>query len=70
MAEMVMAKRLRGRAQLQELLHCYLSLNPGQYHGTIIAAFRELCAELAASFDPRGDGDDGDDGDGSHLRPV
>ena len=46
MVEMVIAKGLRGHDQLQELLQCYLSLNPHKYRNTIIEVFRELCCEI------------------------
>lgn len=46
MLEMVVAKRLRAPRQLQQLLQCYLSLNPSHYHPTIIKVFHELCSEL------------------------
>ena len=46
MVEMVTAKGLRGHDQLQELLQCYLSLNPHKYRNTIIEVFRELCCEI------------------------
>lgn len=46
MVEMVVAKRLRGPLQLQQLLQCYLSLNPEEYHTTIIKVFHELCSDL------------------------
>ena len=46
MVEMVVAKGLRGRRPLQQLLQCYLSLNPEEYHPTIVKVFHELCSEL------------------------
>ncbi|KAI5078132.1 hypothetical protein GOP47_0007956 [Adiantum capillus-veneris] len=46
MLEMVAAKQLRAPRQLQQLLQCYLSLNPQHYHPTIIKVFHELCSEL------------------------
>eukprot|EP00250_Pteridium_aquilinum_P014061 c21757_g1_i2 orf=324-2216(+) len=46
MLEMVVAKRLCAPRQLQQLLQCYLSLNPSHYHPTIIKVFHELCSEL------------------------
>ncbi|MCO5587153.1 hypothetical protein L7F22_041100 [Adiantum nelumboides] len=46
MLEMVAAKRLRAPCQLQQLLQCYLSLNPSHYHPIIIKVFHELCSEL------------------------
>lgn len=46
MVEMVVAKRLRDPRQLQQLLQCYLSLNPEEYHTTIIKVFHELCSDL------------------------
>ncbi|KAH7688646.1 Ovate protein family C-terminal protein [Dioscorea alata] len=42
MAEMIVEKELYEPCDLEELLHCFLSLNSLHHHSTIISAFSEI----------------------------
>ncbi|PKA49830.1 hypothetical protein AXF42_Ash004372 [Apostasia shenzhenica] len=42
MAEMVVEKGIYDAGDLEKLLHCFLSLNSQNHHGTIIAAFADV----------------------------
>ncbi|GMN73543.1 hypothetical protein TIFTF001_056112 [Ficus carica] len=42
MLEMIMGKQMFEASDLEELLHCFLTLNSKQYHGIIIEAFSEI----------------------------
>ncbi|KDP38487.1 hypothetical protein JCGZ_04412 [Jatropha curcas] len=42
MLEMILEKQMFEARDLEELLHCFLSLNSRQYHGVIIEAFSEI----------------------------
>lgn len=46
MAEMVVEKGLYDAAELEQLLHCFLSLNSTQHHRAIVAAFADVWEAL------------------------
>ncbi|KAG6403552.1 hypothetical protein SASPL_135777 [Salvia splendens] len=47
MMEMIVENKIRASKELEELLACYLSLNPNQYHDTIIKAFQQIWFSMA-----------------------
>lgn len=46
MAEMVVEKQMFQAAELEELLHCFLSLNSDHHHEAIVRAFTEIWEAL------------------------
>lgn len=46
MLEMILEKQMFEAKDLEELLHCFLSLNSRQYHGVIVEAFSDIWETL------------------------
>lgn len=50
MLEMILEKQLFESKELEQLLHCFLSLNSRQYHGIIVEAFNEIWEALFCDY--------------------
>ncbi|XP_022741250.1 transcription repressor OFP7-like [Durio zibethinus] len=46
MMEMILEKQMFEEKDLEQLLHCFLSLNSRHHHGVIVQAFAEICETL------------------------
>lgn len=46
MMEMILEKQMSDEKDLEQLLHCFLSLNARQHHGAIVQAFAEIWETL------------------------
>ncbi|CAN6346458.1 unnamed protein product [Urochloa humidicola] len=49
MEEMIAEKGIRGAADLEDLLACYLALNAAEHHDLIVEVFEQIWARLAAA---------------------
>lgn len=52
MAEMVVEKGIYDAADLEQLLHCFLSLNSRHHHRAIVAAFGDIWEALFPESSP------------------
>lgn len=46
MMEMILEKQMFDERELEQLLHCFLSLNSREHHGVIVEAFAEIWEAL------------------------
>lgn len=59
MEEMIAEKGIRGAADLEDLLACYLALNADEHHDLIVEVFEEIWASLASAKPMKGNRNDG-----------
>ncbi|KAJ1263437.1 hypothetical protein BS78_09G184700 [Paspalum vaginatum] len=52
MEEMIAEKGIRGAADLEDLLACYLALNAAEHHDLIVEVFEQIWASLAGANGP------------------